>query len=250
MIALALLIAPLPMVAASLYVDANSLDSKTNKSTPSTIADTAERGITIRSWRWLYSAKLVFAVHVWGAIVSLLPYFICQIPDCSSTISFMIWVVLSMISLLTLYSVLASPFSCNNASQEKEWALVKSVTISYVFIGLGLMSVINFATAEIGALLMVPMCLLARPLKFDLRAGSLRSFSRMVCNLVLGLIAFPPAAFFLLKGMLEDFGSVNIGDFWMWVESLWAWNSATYIFIGMVYLPCWVLCVHILLHTC
>ncbi|XP_021299230.1 glycosylphosphatidylinositol anchor attachment 1 protein [Herrania umbratica] len=250
MIAFALLIAPLPMVAASLYVDANSLDSKTNKSTPSTIADTGEGGITIRSWRWLNSAKLVFAVHVWGAIVSLLPYFICQIPDSSPTIRFMIWVVLSLISLLTLYSVLASPFSCNNTSQEKEWALVKSVTISYVFIGLGLMSVINFATAEIGALLMVPMCLLARPLKFDLRAGSLRSFSRMVCNLVLGLIAFPPAAFFLLKGMLEGFGSVNIGDFWMWVESLWAWNSATYIFIGMVYLPCWVLCVHILLHTC
>ncbi|OMO69343.1 Gaa1-like, GPI transamidase component [Corchorus olitorius] len=231
MIAFALLIAPLPMVAASLYVDANILgpSSKNDKPSPSTVADTDEQGITIRSWRWLNSAKLVFVVHLWGAIVSLLPYFICQIPDCSPATSFMIWVLLSGVSLLTLYLILASPF---NASQGKEWALVKSVTISFVFIGLGLMSVINFATAEIGALLMVPMCLLARPLKLDLRAGSLRSFARMICNLVLGFLAFPPAAFFLLKGMLEGFGDVNVGDFWMWVESLWAWNSATYVFIA------------------
>ncbi|XVF14046.1 hypothetical protein REPUB_Repub09cG0022900 [Reevesia pubescens] len=145
-----------------------------------------------------------------------------------------------MLSLLTLYLILASPLSCAKASQEKEWALVKSVTISSVFIGLGLMSVINFATAEIGALLMVLMCLLARPLKLDLRAGTLGSFSRMTCNLVLGLIAFPPAAFFLLKGMLDGFDSLNVGDFWIWVESLWAWNSATYLFICIVHLPCWI----------
>ena len=218
--------------------------------TPSAIFDSDDHAIAIRSWRWLNSAKLVFVVHLWGAIVSLLPYFICQIPDCSPTTSFMIWVLLSMLSLLALYSVLASPLSFAKAPQEKEWAFVKSVTISSVFIGLGLMSVINFATAEIGALLMVPMCLLARPLKLDIRAGTLRSFSRIICNLVLGLISFPPAAFFLLKGMLDGFGSINAGDFWMWVESLWAWNSATYLFIGMVHLPCWVLCIHILLHTC
>ncbi|PPD86408.1 hypothetical protein GOBAR_DD16669 [Gossypium barbadense] len=252
MIAFALLIAPLPMVAASLYVDANSSSncSKGDSSTPSAITDTDEHSIAIRSWRWLNSAKLVFIVHLWGAIVSLLPYFISQIPDCSPTTSFMIWVLLSILSLLTLNSVLASPLACAKATQEKEWALVKSVTISSVFIGLGLMSVINFATAEIGALLMVPMCLLAQPLKLDVRAGTLRSFCRMICNLVLGHIAFPPAAFFLLKGMLDGFGNANVGDFWMWVESLWAWNSATYLFIGMVQLPCWVLCISILFHTC
>ncbi|KAE8661697.1 ABC transporter B family member 26 [Hibiscus syriacus] len=248
MIAFALLIAPLPMVAASLYVDANS--SKGDSSFLFAITDTDEHGITIRSWRWLNSAKSVFIVHLWGAIVSLLPYFICQIPDCSPTTSFMIWVLLSILSLLILNLVLASPLACVKASQEKEWALVKSVTISSVFIGLGLMSVINFATAEIGALLMVPMCLLARPLKLDVRVGTLRSCCRIICNLVLGHIAFPPAAFFLFKGMLDGFGSANVGDFWMWVESLWAWNSATYLFIGMVQLPCWVLCVSILFHSC
>ncbi|XVE67871.1 hypothetical protein DITRI_Ditri09bG0022700 [Diplodiscus trichospermus] len=252
MIAFALLIAPLPMVAASLYIDASSLGdcAKSDNTTASAITNTDERGITVRSWRWLYSAKLVFVVHLWGVIVSLLPYFICQIPDCSPTTRFIIWVLLSVLSLLIMYSVLASPISCAKASQEKEWALVKSVTISSVFIGLGLMSVINFATAEIGALLIVPMCLLARPLKLDIRAGTLRSFSRIICNLAFGLIGFPPAAFFLLKGTLDGFGTLSVGEFWMWVESLWAWNSATYLFIGMVHLPCWVLCIHILLRTC
>ncbi|WRX24001.1 hypothetical protein QQP08_016488, partial [Theobroma cacao] len=72
---------------------------------------------------------------------------------------------------------------------------------------------------DVGASSMVPMCLLAQPLKFDLRAGISRSFSRMICNLVLGL--------------LEGFGHVNVGDFWMWVEPLWAWNSATHVLMGM-----------------
>ncbi|OMO59272.1 Gaa1-like, GPI transamidase component [Corchorus capsularis] len=107
MIAFALLIAPLPMVAASLYVDANSLgpSSKNDKPSPSTIADTDEHGITIRSWMWLNSAN--------------------------PATSFMIWLLLSGISLLTLYSVLASPFSSVNASQEKEWALVKSLGLRH-----------------------------------------------------------------------------------------------------------------------
>ncbi|KAK9271810.1 hypothetical protein L1049_002175 [Liquidambar formosana] len=112
------------------------------------------------------------------------------------------------------------------------------------------MSVINFATAEIGALLMVPMCLMAYPLKLEVRAGSLKALTRATCNLVLAFIGFPLAAFFLLKNTLEGFGGVNVGDFWNWVESLWAWNSATYLYIGMVHLPCWVLCIHILFHPC
>jgi glycosylphosphatidylinositol transamidase len=67
---------------------------------------------------------------------------------------------------------------------------------------------------------------------------------------VLGFVAFPPAAFFVVKTIFEGFDSINMGDFWNWMESLWAWNSATYIYIGMVHLPCWVLCLHILLHSC
>ncbi|KAJ7970786.1 Glycosylphosphatidylinositol anchor attachment 1 protein [Quillaja saponaria] len=253
MIAFAILVASLPVVAASLYVDANSVDSNSRKeksSPPATLASNLD--ITRRSWKWLNSAKNVFVVHLWGAVVSLLPYYICQIPNCSPTVRLAVWVLLSMFSLVTLNFIFGSPFSHDIASQlhKEEWAHLKSMTISAAFIGLCLMSVINFATAELGALLIVPMCLIAQPLKLDVKAGSLRTLMRTACSIILGFIGFPPAAYFLLKVVFEGSSNINVGDFWTWVESLWAWNSATYLFIGMVHLPCWALCIHILFHPC
>jgi glycosylphosphatidylinositol transamidase len=322
MIAFALLVAPLPMVAASLYVNASNSDESMNseKSSPSatavdsassptttdsaplvtasectplltaadsgslaTVADSAPLAtaaesaplataadsaplataadssrfattadcITLSSWKWLYAAKKSFIVYLWGSVVSLLPYFICQIPSCTPTTSFIIWVLLSILGLVVMYGILASPFSdANDSKSQKEWAILKSVTLSAAFIGLCLMSIINFATAEIGGLLMVPMCLMAHPLKLDVQTRSLRTISRAVCNLVLGFIGFPPVTFIVLKGGFEGFSSISVGDFWSWVESLWAWNSATYLYIGVVHLPCWVLCIHILFHHC
>ncbi|XP_057955064.1 uncharacterized protein LOC131149040 isoform X2 [Malania oleifera] len=245
MIAFALLVAPLPMVAASLYAD-----FKKDNAAPRTAFADGDHGVTVNSWKWLPAAKQVFVVHLWGAIVSFLPYFICQMPNCTPKTNVITWVLLSMINLFILYLILGSPFSRDTAfqAQKREWAFLKSVMISAAFIGLGLMSVINFATAELGALLMVPMCLIAHPLRLDIRAGNLRSFIRVACNLILGFIGFPPAAFFVFKGIFEGSGNVNIGEFWTWVESLWAWNSATYLYIGMVHLPCWALCIHILFH--
>lgn len=252
MIAFALLVAPLPMVAASLYLDANNPDRRLTdeKSTSSPATSGNERDITLRSWKWLNAAKKVFAVQLWGVVVSLFPYFISRIPSSTPTTCFGIWVSLSMLMLIVLFFIMGSPLSraCASGPQKREWALLKSVTISVVFIGLSLMSVINFATAEIGALLIVPMCLMAHPLKLDVRAWSLRNFSRMICNIVLGLIGFPPTAFFILKWTFEGFGSIDFGNFWNWVESLWVWNSATYLYIGMVHLPCWLLCIQILSH--
>lgn len=253
MIAFALLIASLPMVAASLYAHANNLDpsfEKNKSNHPASAAD--ELGITLRSWKWLYAAKKVLVVHLWGAVVLLLPYFICQIPNCTPTTSFVVWVLLSIFSLLILFWILGSPFSYVYASQpqQREWALLKSVTISAAFIGLCLMSVINFATAEIGALLMVPMCLMAHPLKLDVKSRKLRNFSRVACNLALGFIGFPPIAFLVFKGVFEGFDGISVGDFWNWLESIWAWSSATYLYIGMIHLPCWILCIHVILHPC
>ncbi|KAL9454779.1 hypothetical protein AB3S75_010225 [Citrus x aurantiifolia] len=247
MIAFALLVAPLPVVAASLYaktLDLNPTSEKDNSATSN------ELGSVLQSWKWLNSVKTVFVVHFWGAIVSLLPYFISQIPDSDPTTNFSVWILLSILSLEILRWILVSPSSHIYGLPQGEWAILKSATISSFFIGLGLMSVINFATAEIGALLMVPMALMAHPLKLDVRSQSLRSILRMICNLVLGVISFPPATFFVFKGVIEGFSGIKAGDFWNWVESLWAWNSATYLYIGMVHLPCWVLCVQILLHPC
>lgn len=240
MIPFALLVAPLPIVAGSLYAEAS-------KSTPS-----SEVVVRHNSWKWLNSARKVLAIHLWGAVVSLLPYFLYQIPNSTPTTNFTVWVFLSALSLLILYFVLGSPiFESPTSQPEKdEWASLKSVTIATTFIGLSLMSVINFATAEIGALLIVPICLIARPLKLDIQSRSFRTLTRATCNLALGLIVFPPAAFFLIKGAFEDFYGINVGDYWNWVESLWTWNSATYLYVGIVHLPCWALCMHILFHPC
>ena len=253
MIAFALLVAPLPMVAASLYADAinaNSLESQEKQSPPDTVTD--ELGMGLKSWKWVNAAKEVFVVHLWGSVVSLLPYFVSQIPNCSSTIRFTIWFLLSVPSYFIMHLILASSLSRAKAPQSHvgEWAILKSVTISAAFIGLCLMSVINFSTAEIGGLLVVPMCLMAHPIRLDARVGNLRALSRLASNLIFIIIGFPPVTFMVLKGALEGFNSFTVGDFWIWVESLWAWSSATYLYIGLVHLPCWALCLHIFFHLC
>ncbi|KAL3636642.1 hypothetical protein CASFOL_018941 [Castilleja foliolosa] len=227
MIAFALLVVPLPLVAAALFSDATK-----HKKGKNIISFNP-------SWNWLNAAKTILSVHLWSAIVTLLPYFLGKIPNSSPSVNLSIWILLSLLSL-SLLTI--------NQPQINEWALLKSVTVASAFIGLCLMSVINFATAEIGALVLVPMCLTVLP--WRLKVNSVRGFVRGACNVMLVFVGFPPIAFLLLKGALSGFESVGFGDIWVWAESLWAWNSATYIYVCMVHLPCWVLCVHILLHRC
>ncbi|XP_021771566.1 glycosylphosphatidylinositol anchor attachment 1 protein-like [Chenopodium quinoa] len=253
MIAFALLLAPLPVVAASLYSDAVTCHPKSDmvkSSASGSSSDMMKKSGT--SWRWLHAAKSVFVIHIWAAVVALLPYVVCQIPNRTSTTCSISWILLSLASLQIFYMVFGSPYSSFKLSDlhKQEWAVLKSVMISAAFIGLSLMSVVNFAAAEIGALLLVPFCLMAQPLKLDMQNLSLKAFSRIACNIVLGLSLFPPFTFFVIKGLSEGFSSINIGDFWTWAESLWLWNSATYLYVLLVHLPCWVLCIHLLLHPC
>ncbi|KAL6587455.1 hypothetical protein OROMI_000433 [Orobanche minor] len=227
MIPFALLIAPLPLVSASLF------SYTTNPKTGNNVYSSNP------SWKWLYAAKTVLIVHLWSLIVTLLPYFISKVPNSSPSTNFSIWIVLSLLSL---------SFLGTSRPRIDDWALVKSVTIAFAFIGLCLMSVINFATAEIGALVLVPMCLTVLPLRR--KVDSVGAFVRGACSVVLVFVGFPPIGFALLRGGLDGFDSVGFGDFWAWAESLWAWNSATYIYVCMVHLPCWVLSIHTLLHHC
>lgn len=244
MIAFLLLVAPLPVVAASLFSETNKTNPITeeDKKDPPTSFD--EPALKMRSWRWLFAARTVLVVHLWGAIVTLLPYFIYQIPNSSPTSCLLIWLMLSVFSLVGLHLILGWP-----QVQRKEWALLKSVTVSAAFIGLCLMSVINFATAEIGALIMVPMCLVATPFKLDVQAHTFITLLRASCNLLLVFFGFPGVAYYVMKGAFHGFDNSSVGDFWYWLESLWAWNSATYIYICTVHLPCWVLCTYIFLHS-
>lgn len=248
MIAFALLIAPLPLVAAALFSDASKLKSRKDD-IPLEPSRPGESFPTFTAWNWLYAAKTVLIVHLWGAVVTLIPYFLCQFPNSSPLISLLIWITSSVVGLFFTYAASGS-ISFLHASQvpSKKWTLLKAVTVAAAFIGLCLMSVINYATAEIGALLLVPMCLTAVPLRIDAKAKTMKALIRGACNVLLVLVGFPPTAFLLLKGALDSFDRIRLDDFWNWTESLRAWNSATYIYICMVHLPCWVLCIHILLH--
>ncbi|KAL9256949.1 Glycosylphosphatidylinositol anchor attachment 1 protein-like protein [Drosera capensis] len=244
MIPFALLIAPLPLMAASLYANGNKPGASSNLQDLSSNSEPPIAPVSIlESWRWLGPAKTVFVVHAWAIVVSVLPSFISKIQNLTSTTSLLSWILLSLFSLHLMYLLLGS------RSNQQGWQVLKSVTISVAFIGLCLMSIVNFATAEIGALLLVPLCLMTRPLKSDLKASrKFKAIAGIFCNLILGLICFPPVTFFLLKGLAGGYAGIDIGEFWSWVESLWAWNSATYLYIVLVHLPCWVLCILILSH--
>ncbi|KAG6412808.1 hypothetical protein SASPL_125498 [Salvia splendens] len=203
MIAFALLIAPLPLVAAALFSDASK--SKSGKDDVSLEPSHPGESIpTITAWNWLHTAK--------------------TFPNSSPLTNLLMWIASSLVGLLFTCAASGS-LSISRASQLqiREWTLLKAVTVTAAFIGLCLMSVINYATAQIGALPLVPMCLMAVPLRFHVSAKTMKALLRGACNILLD-------------------------DFWNWTESLRAWNSATYIYICMVNLPCWVLCIRILLH--
>ncbi|KAH7533701.1 hypothetical protein FEM48_Zijuj04G0159400 [Ziziphus jujuba var. spinosa] len=60
LIIFALLVAPVPMVTAPLYADANNVDSVQKDEPTSSTSVANEPGITLRSWKWINAAKKVF----------------------------------------------------------------------------------------------------------------------------------------------------------------------------------------------
>eukprot|EP00268_Persea_americana_P037141 TRINITY_DN3676_c0_g1_i3.p1 TRINITY_DN3676_c0_g1~~TRINITY_DN3676_c0_g1_i3.p1 ORF type:complete len:732 (+),score=107.78 TRINITY_DN3676_c0_g1_i3:221-2416(+) len=252
MIGFALLVLPLPVLAAALYSGIKLGNTDKGNQTPS-INSHSNMGLAVRSWRWLHAAKVVFVVHLWGVIVLLLPHLINQLPQRTSETCMLTWTVLSIFILVILYQISGAPHShSGNVTptqyQSADWAILKAVTVASAAIGLGLMSIINFAAAQIGAMLLVPMCLIVHPLKHMGHMKVLKAVLLLTCNLALAILGFPPAALLILKVSSEGLGGRSLGDFWDWMESLWAWNSATYLYLVLVHLPCWVLCIHILLH--
>ncbi|XXG70863.1 hypothetical protein AAC387_Pa07g0250 [Persea americana] len=199
--------------------------------TPS-IKNHSNMGLAVRSWRRLHAAKVVFLVHLWGAIVLLLPHLINQLPQRTSETSMLTWTVLSIFILMILYQISGAPHSHSGnitptQCQSADWTILKAVTVASAVIGLGLMSIINFAAAQIGAMLLVPLCLIVHPLKHMGQMKILKAVLLLTCNLALAILGFPPAALFILKVSSE---------------------GTTFWYLVLVHLPCWVLCIHILLH--
>jgi glycosylphosphatidylinositol transamidase len=243
MIPFALLVVPLPIVAAAL-ADGGKTDGKSMKGcNMKGSADILQ--IEGGSWKWLQSARVLLVIQIWAVIVSLLPYYIIQIADGTPIQSAVIWVVLSVILLIVLYTLFGSPYSAG-----VEWKLLKATMITSISIGLGLMSIINFATAQLGSLIVIPMCLFSRPVKAQLSINFLPWTVLLASNIFLAIFGFPPATLLIMKGLSKGIWTVDIGDFWVSMEFLWEWSSATYLYIFLVHLPCWLLYIHVLVHPC
>lgn len=248
MIPFALLLAPLPIVAADLADGSKSMEKMSEKSIDDSKANGRAHFLQSNnggSWKWLQAAKVLLVIQLWAVVVSLLPYYITQIPDATPMQSAVIWVMLSIVILIALYVMFGSPYSAG-----VEWKLLKATMITSISIGLGLMSIINFATAQLGALIVIPMCLFSRPLKAHSGMNFLARAVLLASNVTLAVLGFPPAALLIMKGLSKGSWTVDIGEFWVWMKFLWEWSSATYLYLFLVHLPCWLFCIHVLLHPC
>ncbi|KAK8454523.1 hypothetical protein SEVIR_5G470700v4 [Setaria viridis] len=248
MIPFALLLAPLPIVAAALADGSKTMEKLAEKSIDDSKANGSAHFLQSNkggSWKWLQAAKVLLVIQLWAVVVSLLPYYITQIPDATPMQSAVIWAMLSIVILVALYVMFGSPYSAG-----VEWKLLKATMITSISIGLGLMSIINFATAQLGALIVIPMCLFSRPLKARSGINFLPRAALLASNITLAVLGFPPAALLIMKGLSKGSWTVDIGEFWVWMEFLWEWSSATYLYLFLVHLPCWLLCIHVLLHPC
>jgi glycosylphosphatidylinositol transamidase len=156
MIPFALLVVPLPIVAAALADGGKTEGKSMNGHNMKGSADILQ--VDGGAWKWLQSARVLLVIQIWAVIVSLLPYYISQIADGTPIQSAVIWVVLSIIVLIILYAMLGSPYSVG-----VEWKLLKATMITSISIGLGLMSIINFATAQFGSVIVIPVCMCSQP---------------------------------------------------------------------------------------
>jgi GPI-anchor transamidase subunit GAA1 len=251
MVPFALLVAPLPIVAAALADVSKSMKKSAQKSLDVNKSNGSADILRSKggSWKWHEAAKVLLVIQLWAVLVSLLPYYITQIPDATPVQNAMIWAVLAVFILVALYIMFASPYSAG-----VEWKLLKATMITSISIGLGLMSIINFATAQLGALIVIPMCVFSRPRKarsgMNLMNFLLTHAVLVASNICLLILGFPPAAFLIIKGLSKGSWTSDIGDFWVWMEFLWQWICATYLYMLLVHLPCWLLCIHVLLHPC
>ncbi|XP_078445298.1 GPI transamidase component family protein / Gaa1-like family protein [Wolffia australiana] len=231
MIPFALLVAPFPVVAAALLSQVNKPDDQTLTSDPLTASNSTSNP---DKWAWLEAARSAIITHLWAAVVSLLPFLISHFaPNLDSDYLILTWVFASIFLLLPSKQFLHST----------QWASLKAVTISAATVGLSLMSIINFSTALIGTVFLVPLCLIVRPW----RARG-RTLIFVPCSILMLVISFPPVALLVTEIVLNGSRERKIGDFWDFLENLWLWNSATYLYLFLVHVPCWVLCVHIFLH--
>ncbi|KAH9326724.1 hypothetical protein KI387_006902, partial [Taxus chinensis] len=212
--------------------------------------------LNLQSQQWFVAAKVVLLVHLWAFVVSMLPFLIYKFSIQGSEMKLIIWIVSSCLTLFVGNSILGCRYTrfamhhdAANQFDMEGWVALKAFTLGATSIGLGIMSIINFAAAFLGAITLVPMCLSVYPLKYFLKAINVRKALLMFLSILFTLLAFPPVTMLTLKALSDDFSKVSFADLWNWAEILWSSQSATYVYLFLVHIPCWVLCSYVLLYN-
>lgn len=217
--------------------------------------DVINLGLSLHSQKWFNAAKDVLLVHLWAAVVAMLPSVICRLSLEASEMKLLIWAALSCLTLFVGRGILGLIYPKFGMWREADkelhiegWVALKAFTLGITTIGLVIMSVINFAAALLGVIVLVPMCLSVYPLKYILKASIMKRTLLMLLSISFIILAFPPFMVVALRGLFDGFSKASFTDFWDWTEMLWSWGSATYPYLFLVHVPCWVLCFQVLLY--
>lgn len=235
----------------------NILKSASGTRTSGQETDAINLGLSLHSQEWFNAAKDVLFVHLWAAVVAMFPSVICRFSVEASEMKLLIWAALSCLTLFVGRGILGVFYPKFDIWQEAEadkephiegWVALKAFTLGITTIGLVIMSVINFAAALLGVIVLVPMCLSVYPLKYILKASIRKGTLLMLLSISFIILAFPPFLVVALRGFFDGFSKASFTDFWDSTEMLWSWGSATYPYLFLVHVPCWVLCFQVLLY--
>lgn len=250
-IPLLLLLITLPLKAAALCAQASGSSSQSSSKVSDQMqagsAGFFQEGYTSSFARWSFAVLSVCLVELWAFLVAISPPLANYVAE-TSELKVTFWFAFCGTSLCVLFvllpwmtRVLGIPHVGSN------WTAIKASTLGAATIGIGIMSSINFAAALAGAVLLVPMCLFVYPLQHLGKERGLRPFCTAMVGLAFIVIGSLPVIFVVLLTVLGESSKLSLAILWDWVECMWKWGSATYLYLLLVHLPCSVLCLLLLL---
>eukprot|EP00250_Pteridium_aquilinum_P004803 c15005_g1_i1 orf=109-2280(+) len=245
-IPLLLLLVTLPLKAAALCTQASGVRSKSlsetsDQSSQARPAAALQDGCSFSFVKWSFAVFTVGLVELWALLVAIFPPLANYMAE-SPELKVACWVAFSSVSLCVLLVILlwTSRVLKISITTGSSWTAIKASILGVATIGIGIMSSINFAAALVGAMVLVPMCLLVYPVRcFTAQKG----IYQFCTGLALSVIGSLPAVFLFLI----DQPKLSRAVFWDWVECQWKWGSATYLYLSLVHLPCSVLCILVLM---
>lgn len=235
-IPLLLLLITLPLKAAALCSQSSGSSESSSEGSSQLQAGPVAAFEDGKLVNWLFAVFLVCVFELWAFVVAIFPLVANHLAELSD-MKVAVWIAYAIIScFLAFISLLwISRAMGISSSIGSNWTAIKASTLGVATIGVGIMSIINFAAALAGAVVLVPVCLTVRPLRKQ--KGIYQFLTGLAWSVCFALL------FSLFFG---EEPRLSLGVFWEWVECQWKWGSATYLYLSLVHLPCLVLCLMLL----